>query len=69
MGCSPAGFPTAQYIACNKDKYTAVKGDDAMITEKCTSGAAHGMRLAGRLIMAGAITLSVLVAAGLISFL
>lgn len=60
VGCSPAAYPTAQYIACNRDKYHATSGDDVMITEACTSGAGRGFSgggLAAAVLGAGAAAL------------
>lgn len=39
VGCSPKGFPTEQYIACNSDTYSLSKADDNLINAECqTSG-------------------------------
>lgn len=39
VGCSPAAYPTQQYLACNKDLYIVLKEDRGRIPGKCTSGA------------------------------
>ncbi|KAL4427961.1 hypothetical protein ABPG75_002050 [Micractinium tetrahymenae] len=35
VGCSPPAFPTAQYLACNRDTYIMTKEDDVLIPDVC----------------------------------
>lgn len=38
VGCSPPGFPTAQFIACNRDRYLIRDEEDFLVPERCASG-------------------------------
>jgi hypothetical protein len=59
VGCSPAGFPTAEFIACNRDRYLVGEEEQVLIQSKCASGislssgatpaAAPGLRFAAAL--------------------
>jgi hypothetical protein len=56
FGCSPPGYPTAQYIACNRRKF--IVNEDAegvLIRDKCTSNVqgSAGARRAGGWLAAG----------------
>lgn len=35
VGCSPPDYPTAQYLACNRDTYIMTKEDDVLIPDVC----------------------------------
>lgn len=35
LGCSPPDYPTAQYLACNRDTYVMTKEDDVLIPDVC----------------------------------
>lgn len=37
VGCSPAGFPTAQYLACNRDTFVVTDADQALIPQACAA--------------------------------
>jgi hypothetical protein len=38
VGCSPPAYPTAQYIACHREKYIVREEDDVLVQEPCNGG-------------------------------
>ncbi|PSC76523.1 Beta-glucan synthesis-associated SKN1 [Micractinium conductrix] len=38
VGCSPPGFPTAQFLACNRDRYLIRSEEQRLIKDPCISG-------------------------------
>ncbi|KAI3431296.1 hypothetical protein D9Q98_004355 [Chlorella vulgaris] len=39
LGCSPPDFPTAQYLACNRDKYLLTEEDQSLVQGACMGAA------------------------------
>lgn len=51
VGCSPDGYPTSQYLACNKDKYLVLREDGDRIPDTCASAAVRPGRGAAAAIL------------------